>query len=178
VLGPCLTAAFYRVAAVRDAGGGLTRAISADLADVDLALALQQAGYRAVFESRSQVYAQSLIEPPASAFLRGLYAERMFWRNIGAVGWVRSLVAHPAYVMGSFASNILSRGAVSALVGRFLACCQLGHYRQHRRVIAVSNQARRPDQDGRAMLNRRIDAAHPTGHAASAGNVRAANANS
>ena len=51
VLGPCLAAAFYRVEAIRAVGGGLCRAVGSELADVDVALALKQAGYRAVFEA-------------------------------------------------------------------------------------------------------------------------------
>jgi hypothetical protein len=86
---------------------------------------------------------------------------------------------HPLYVAGSFFGNMMHLAAFTGLAGRFLACCQLGHYRQHRRVMtiaAILDQNGRATQDGRQRKGLRIDAAHPASRAASPAGARVAKA--
>ncbi len=70
--------------------------VTAELLDVDLALQIRAAGYRAVVEPSSFTYRAAAVLPTATPFAEARGAERLFWRNAPAVGWARSLALHLA----------------------------------------------------------------------------------
>ena len=161
VLGPELQASFYRRTAV-EAVGGLSVEVGDELADVELAITLQQAGFHARFEPASQIHLPNDFGPQHGPFRRGLYAERMFWRNAPAHGWVRSLAAHPwTLATGSLSSGLL--GMAPHLLGRLLGGCQWSRRRAQHQLLAELRQnppVVSPHQED-ADANRRIDASHP-----------------
>jgi cellulose synthase/poly-beta-1,6-N-acetylglucosamine synthase-like glycosyltransferase len=151
VVGPILQAAFFRRSALELLGGFSTE-VGDELADVDTALILRYAGYCSAVEPRCVVLASaSQIMPTAVGFREGLAAERLFWRTAPITGWAKSLGAHPLGVIGDFIATLPRLGAWSAMLGRFLAVCQLGKYRAHyqwlldvRRTAAALFQGMRP----------------------------------
>jgi GT2 family glycosyltransferase len=138
VLGPTSVAGFYR----RDALLALARpfdpAVTEGLIDVDTALQLQAAGYRAVVEPRSVVFRSAVESAVVSPFAAGRGAERLFWRNAPQRGLVRDLVEHVGTVLGElFARGSLGEKA-GKLLGRAAASLEIfGYRRHHRRVAAV-----------------------------------------
>jgi hypothetical protein len=94
--GPTLAAGFYR----RDllvALGGLNRAASDRLADVELAINLRELDLRTVFEPAARIIeiADPLAASHDSAFTHGRIAERLFWRSAAYVGLPLALALHP-----------------------------------------------------------------------------------
>ena len=130
VLGPCAFAAFYRAEALAAVGGGLPNVLGNDLADVQLALDLQAAGYRAVFDARAEIFADQLPVFDGRGLRHGLYAERLFWLHAGERNKFLSLCLHPFSVLGDMLAALPSPAAMLQAVGRFWACCQFGFYRQ------------------------------------------------
>lgn len=91
-LGPTAWAGFYRRSAVLDLLGGFDPAVGDRHSDVDLALRLQQAGYRAVTEARSHVTCAPV---RAKMSISDTYfAERLFWRNQARQPRPTSIAAH------------------------------------------------------------------------------------
>jgi hypothetical protein len=158
ILGPSSLAAFYR----RDALLRLPRAfepgVTDRLIDVDTALQLKAAGYRAVFEPRSIVYRGSAASAAAAPFAAGRGAERLFWRNAPTVGLVRSLVAHPVTVAAELFDSQTIGAKLARLAGRVAACAEIMKYRRHHaalralgapdRVSAVTSTGDRVRLDG------------------------------
>jgi hypothetical protein len=131
IMGPIVQAAFYRRSAL-DLVGGLPRAVGDGLADVDLALALRFAGYKATLEPQSIVRATpELLAATQSGFRHGLAAERLFWRAAPVVGWWKSLAAHPLGVLVESLQSLPRLSTLSTLVGRLIALCQLKSRRDH-----------------------------------------------
>jgi hypothetical protein len=160
ILGPELRAAFYRRAAL-EAVGGLEAAVGDELADVELALALRQAGLTVALEPESRVHESIDGAPRAGAFRRGLYAERLFWRNAPARGWTLSLLAHP-WVL---AMSLFTAGSPSSvapyLLGRLLGGCGFFAHRARREQLARLRQnPPRPALAGESEHGPRIDPAH------------------
>jgi hypothetical protein len=162
VLGPCAAAAFYSAEALSVVGGGLPNVLGNDLADVQLALELQAAGYRAVLEAGSQVMADRLPSWDGRGFQHGLYAERLFWLHASERGTALSMGLHPFAVVGDLLRTF-SPAAAMQIAGRLLASCQFGFYRQptHRKE---RKSAKLPD-------GLRVDAAHEMGSAGRATTV-------
>jgi hypothetical protein len=164
VLGPLVQAAFYRRSAL-ELLGGLQRAVGDALADIDLALALKSAGYKAVCEARSVVLAPAdgtlAASPPG--FRQGLASERLFWRAVPVVGWGRAIVVHPLGVLIEFLTTLPRLAAFTALAGRLLAACEIRSRRTHRqwlRHLEESTAALLRAEGGEHL---RIDGPH-TGH--------------
>ncbi len=130
VFGACGFAGFFRKSAL-DAVGGWSNQTGATLADVELAWSLQRSGYRAICEPAAQVYASRVPIPREGALRQGFYAERLFWRNAGSVGWIKSLAMHPFTVAADTLASLTSPAVVLRLVGRLWACCQTGYYVRH-----------------------------------------------
>jgi len=147
VTGPTLAAGFYRRDAVLDAGG-FCREVGDELADVDLALALQRIGWRAEHEEDSVV---SLRVAPTSQELswrRGRQAERLFWRNASATGWAFALVLHASALTWEMLSNFWRPALVPHLVGRLLGVCELArHLRRSRQLSAARQTGERSAQE-------------------------------
>lgn len=165
VLGPELRAAFYRRAAL-EAVGGLETAVGDELADVELALALRQAGLTVALEPESRVRQGGESAPRPGAFRRGVHAERLFWRNAPACGWTLSLLAHPwALAMSLFTAGS-PMSAAPHLAGRLLGGCDFSTHRARREQLAQLRQAPpRPARADDAEYGSRIDRAHEEGSA-------------
>jgi hypothetical protein len=136
------------------------------LLDVDTALQLQAAGYRAVVEPRSVVFRSAAQSPVVSPFAAGRGAERLFWRNAPQRGMVRDLLAHVGTVLGElFAGRTLGEKA-GRLMGRAAASLEIAAVGRPGLSFVVTSTGDRV----------RIDAAHPrsptTAKAASAADRR------
>jgi hypothetical protein len=125
VLGPTLTAAYYR----RDvllALGGFDATVGDELADVDLALAIESLGRLQICEPSSRlVRVNDPKTAPASSLASGRAAERVFWRYAARRGPISSLGLHPCAV----AADAIRRPALSmfaSLAGRAAACAEMG----------------------------------------------------
>ena len=84
-LGPDATAAFYRRSTLA-ALGGMPTDVGDELAGVELALRLQQAGYACALATECRLTYQKLTTA-AGPLQRGWHAERQFWRWAAAYGW-------------------------------------------------------------------------------------------
>lgn len=121
VLGPALGAAFYRTSALTLMREPFFAAVGSELADVDLALRLSRAGYRAMFEPRSRVIdapAPTGASPLADAWL----AERLYWRHAKHHGGVRSLPGHAGLIAAEFAACVARPLRAGCLLGRAAGC--------------------------------------------------------
>jgi hypothetical protein len=117
ILGPGLDAAFYRAAALQQVREVFSRSVGSDLADVDLALRLARAGYRAVLEPRSRVIAAAKRQrrnPLSSAWL----AERLFWRYCNDFGWGRSVASHIGVLATEAAMSVVRPLEAGRVIGR------------------------------------------------------------
>ncbi len=163
VLGPVSQAGFYRRAALELVGHFPT--IVGDLnADVDLALTLQYAGYRAVLEPRSIVEATAgdLGLASANGLLFGLNAERLFWRTAGIVGWRSAIAAHLLGTAAEFAGNLPRIGAFTTFVGRLIGACALGCHRAHRQWLLDVQRASQSLLRRTKAAHLRVDGPHPS----------------
>lgn len=170
VLGPELSAAFYRRSAL-EALGGLSEEVGDELADVELALAIGQAGWRTVLEPASRVHEASRSGVARSgAFRQGLNAERLFWRNLPARGWFGSLVTHPWVLATAPLRTGSPVGMVTHALGRLVGLGQAPFAGKHRRwlkqlreqppVLCVAqNEGAAPAEE---QISLRFDAAHDT----------------
>jgi hypothetical protein len=168
ILGPLVQAAFYRRSALEMAGG-LPGEVGDVLADVDLALALRFAGYKAVIEPQSIVRATAeLLATPRLGFRRGLAAERLFWRAAPMAGWWKSLAAHPLGMLIESLQAVPRPAALTALVGRFIAVCQVSSHRAHHQRLLDMKRAAAAMQRAERTGRLRIDAPHTPGQSVSA----------
>lgn len=151
VLGACRAAAFYRKAHL-EVLAGFDVSVGDALADVDLALRLRHAGFRAVFEPRSQVTDHAPPEPRVAAFSRARANERLFWRAAPVAGLSTALAAHLAAVAAELLLGLPTGKAIPQALGRLAACFEMGNFRRHhatleqQRLQAVLTQARLTDQ--------------------------------
>ncbi len=137
VLGPTLIAAFYRRDVLLTLPSPFDASVTDGLLDIDVALQLKAAGYRAVFEPRSVAYRNEALLPAASALASGRGAERVFWRNAQALGWIRSLAMHGFTVVGELLGRRTIGEKLLRLVGRAVGCCDILAFGRHRRALAA-----------------------------------------
>jgi hypothetical protein len=137
VLGPTLTAAFYRRETLLTLPSPFEASVTDGLLDVDLALQLKAAGYRAVFEPRSVAYLNDAQLPNPPALVSGQGAERLFWRNAPSLGLVRSVALHGFTVAGELLGRHTVGEKLLRLVGRAVGCCDIAAFRRHRRALAA-----------------------------------------
>ena len=156
VLGPCGVAAFYRAEALAAVGGGMPNVLGNDLADVQLALELQAAGYRAVFDARAEIVADHIPMFDGRGLQHGLYSERLFWLHAGERNKFLSLCLHPFSVLGDILAALPSLAALLQAAGRFWACCQFGFYRQ------PTHRQDRKAAKTKLPSGHRLDPAHET----------------
>lgn len=142
--GPDVRAAFYRRELIERLRVPALN-LGDDLTDVDFALALRQTGHRAVLEPNSRIFfPREECDPPhdessPSAFRRGLYAERLFWRNFRNPQWSHPLWNHVRVVAQAYRKAPSTKAGLLHVLGRLLASCQIGNYwRHHRRLAAVA----------------------------------------
>lgn len=133
ILGPSLQAGFYRTRILHTLGGWDTL-MGDQLADIDLALVLQDAGYRSVCAESSRVYGPKP-ETPVGSFASGRCAERLFLRHAPQQGWLRSMLAHPWTVAWNALADLPHPGAITQLFGRLVGLTE------YRRLRAGAEQA-------------------------------------
>lgn len=151
VLGPTLSAGFYRRRALVELGG-FSESVGDQLADIDLALSLHEAGWQAVVDPRSRVIVvqpQSAVE---SAWSEGWHTERLFWRHVRLQGWPLSLVCHPWVAMAAVLSDLPRGGAFLQLAGRLLACLELGTSARHTQAVQIARTAKRQVEPAPTLL--------------------------
>ncbi len=144
LLGPTLLAGFY-LRAAWERVGGLATNVGDCYADIDLALRLRLLGFGAVLE-RSSIVRAGQPRLDYGAFRDGLYAERLFLRNVTLGGWAASLLLHPFTVGGDCLSRFPNLpGALASLAGRCVAWFGLpGHLRHHRQAAGVNDEDEEP----------------------------------
>ncbi len=130
-VGPSLLAGFYRATAIESLRGAFDPYVGATLADVDLALRLQAAGFKSAFaiESVVSINSTQLDHTRVDTQQASRELERLFWRHRGQSPLAQSLAAH-AVLLGFEALSALVRrqlfatvkgrmlGAIDALLGR------------------------------------------------------------
>jgi hypothetical protein len=131
ILAASLAAAFYNRVTLQ-AVGMLGTDVGADLADVQLGLLLQRAGYRSLVDPKLHVRVPNGPLESVGAFRRGLYAERMFWQHASTVGWYRSLMAHPITV----ARDATGPHMLATLAGRAAGMVSFGSIRRRHQLLA------------------------------------------
>ena len=114
VLGPTLTAGFYRHAAIAELRG-LDEGIDDQLADLDLGLMLRMAGYRPRFDPNSRVYADLGDASQPRNFSQAMAHERLIWKHRRSLA---AALGHPIGITFEFFVNLFRGGAVSVLFGR------------------------------------------------------------
>ena len=122
-LGPDATAAFYRRSTLA-ALGGMPTDVGDELAGVELALRLHQAGYACALATECRLAYQKPVAA-TSALRRGWNAERHFWRWAAAYGWTRSLAAHALHLAGQVAAGVVQPSRFVEAVGRAAAVATL-----------------------------------------------------
>jgi len=161
VLGPTSVAGFYRRETLLSLARPFDPAVTDDLIDVDTALQLRAAGYRAVVEPRSVVFRSAAESAVVAPFAAGRGAERLFWRNAPQRGLVRDLVAHVGAVIGEvFARRTLGEKA-GRLMGRAAASLEILGYRRHHREVAAVGRPGLSFVVTSTGDRVRIDGAHP-----------------
>jgi len=115
--GPDVPAAFYRKSAL-EAVGRFSSQAADSTAGIDVALALRQAGFRCVSEPACIARADAATLCGRTGFRHGCDAERIFWRWASAHGWVRSLLAHAALLIGECIISLWHPLTIVRLVGR------------------------------------------------------------
>jgi len=156
-IGPGGFAAFYRKAAL-DLVGGLSTQLGPQQADVDLALCLATGGFTAAVEPQSRILASRDVDLPESPFRQALYDERLFLRNLPAVGRGKTLAAHAATVGLELLMSIPRPRLLSQLAGRTLAYAHLRGHARHRE--ALKELGERAIRSRPANQHLRIDHSH------------------
>lgn len=131
--GPDTLAAFYRKSAV-DELGGFSASVGGTLTGIDLALALQHAGFRCRLEPQCLAHVGALMRRE-SAFRRGRNAERLFWRWASSHGWLSSVIGHIALLAGQCVISLWRPSIVAELVGRCRGLLEATFSRRRTRSI-------------------------------------------
>jgi hypothetical protein len=138
ILGPTLAAGFYR----RDvlvALGGFELGIGEQLADVAVALAIGELGRLHVCEPTSRlVLGENHTGSKSHGFAAGRAAERLFWRYVHKRGLALSLGFHAASVLAGSLSQAPHISALTSLLGRAAALCELGAAQRHEQRLAAA----------------------------------------
>ncbi len=158
ILAASLAAAFYNRVTL-DAVGWLGTDVGAELADMQLGLLLRQAGYQSLVDPQLQVRVPNAPLEQLGCFRRALYAERMFWQHAPAVGWFRSLLAHPLTLASELAAEFPRPRILAALAGRAAGFLSLGTIRRRQQLLGqLKNSA--PVSVEPVLRTVRIDRAH------------------
>jgi len=163
-LGPELRAGFYRRETLLELAA-LNTGVGDDLADVDLALTLRAAGYRAVFEPAAKILTPSVAVGRSGGFKAGLGAERLFWRNAPLAGWGKSLLSHPAAWLADIVQVGLRPTLLTHLLGRTVALLEQASFRKRHAQLAQLAETHAASEaalanDGVSLHRLRMDLAH------------------
>jgi hypothetical protein len=137
IVAPHLFTGFYRAQALAQLGKPFSSYVG-HLADLDLGLRLKQVGLEAVFEPGSRVIVHddvTIIEP--TEFQAGRQAERLYWRNAPALGWIRGSLAHLASVGIEIAGCFRAPRRAKSLLGRLTALGEYPGYVRHWQEMAI-----------------------------------------
>ncbi len=115
--GADILAAFYRRSAW-NAVNGLNPAIKGHLSGVDLALALQFAGFSCISEPNCRVYAELDDAIGAGRLGGGRAAERLFWTWASRMGWLRAISGHAALLIKECMESVIRPSTLINLCGR------------------------------------------------------------
>jgi hypothetical protein len=144
-LGPTAVAAFYRTEALNQVGDQFDSLVGPALADVDLALRLQQGGFQAVFEPASQiVLPRETLPTEAAGRDRSRHLERLFWRHLPQTSRAASIATHALSVLGESLVGLFTMRVHKTLAGRFQGFCDslLGRARYAKRAAPASESVR------------------------------------
>lgn len=134
--GPDILAAFYRKSAI-DELGGFSPSVGEALVGVDMALALQYAGFRCRLEPQCIAHVGAMLRRE-SAFRRGRNAERLFWRWASSHGLLSSLIGHVALLAGQSAISLWRPSNIAELVGRCQGMLEATFSRRRARSIVIT----------------------------------------
>jgi hypothetical protein len=137
-VGPLLQAAFYRKTALDALGGQLPTEVGDELADVDVALLLRQAGWKIEFAQDCEVFGPPIETSKSGGLWSGLRSERLFWRHWGYGSRIVNLFSHPGAVVGELANTKSIGHAPLHVIGRLAAMLQLGGFARYRQTIAAA----------------------------------------
>jgi hypothetical protein len=173
--GPTLQAAFYRKAALEAFAGGLPNDVGDEHADVDLAVSLLRAKWLLKFEPDCRISGNSIAAIHNGGFSSGLAGERFYWRHWTEAGGISGLPAHCLTVIAEMLRCKPIWKGPAEILGRLVALCQFGHYRQHRQILAKlkstvlaaeqqqeMNAVNELDDKLISSSTRRLDAPHET----------------
>jgi hypothetical protein len=139
ILGPLLTAAFYR----RDvlvALGGFETSLGDELVDVGVALAIQSLGRLHVSEPASQLLRPSgRLDSPLAGFAVTRSAERLFCRYAAAHGWTAALAFHALTITGETILQAPRLASLQSLAGRAAAWLELGALSAYEQRLTAAN---------------------------------------
>lgn len=157
ILGPALTAGFYR----RDilvALDGFDSKVGDRFADIDLALSLQALEQLNVCEPASRVIAASEPQPRgAQRFALGRQAQRLFWRHRSSGA---ALALHPVSICLDLLSQGLASG-LATLAGRAVATLERGAARAQQERISQARQRLQELAELRATVRMPAERRHP-----------------
>jgi GT2 family glycosyltransferase len=139
-LGPTLQAAFYRKSALSALGGCLTTAVGDDLADLDVSMSLARAGWHMGIEPECRILGAAGGDLRPGGFEYGLCSERLYWRHFVEMGGVGGLFSHMIAALHDLLRSNPIWKAPAQLLGRMVAVCQLGHYRQYRQMLVAARR--------------------------------------
>lgn len=151
-LGPAHFAGFYRKGAL-DLVGGFSQSLGLCQADVDVALALRQAGMTTAIEPRCQILASDQVEQRENAWADARAEERLYRRQIAG-----AMVGH-LFVAGWDVLRAFPRPQAAArMLGRLWGALETGAHARHRhQLAALAAHAVSPVTDD---PNTRIDNSH------------------
>jgi Glycosyl transferase family 2 len=151
-LGPTIDAAFYRKSALAALGDGLPVNLGDALADIDLALGLAHAGLRNFVEPECIVFAERLTPAERSGFRAGLFAERLFLRNLPVTGWLPAFALHGLTVAGELLRSFSNGTTLTQIAGRLAAWFTLSDYRLHHHLLGVAREIVDRETADRAVI--------------------------
>lgn len=136
--GPSLAAAFYRRDALKQVGW-LATDVGSDLADIDAALSLKQAGYKCCLEPQATLWLVEKLEDNHSASLAGARgSERMIWRHAPIRGVRRTVLSRFFLVTALLFCGLVRPKLLKQSLGRILAWFEIaGHRRRWRQLDAI-----------------------------------------
>lgn len=134
VVGPLWQAAFYRTMALELLGARIPRESGTAWWDVDLALMLRHAGYRAesALSSRVLVAPAAIERTVPTGYFSGRCAEQLYRRNTAQADWVERYCLHPARCVAEALRSFWRPSAWLELAGRAAVLGQTGKVRRHR----------------------------------------------
>ncbi len=153
-IGPTIDAGFYRKTDLAALGGGFSPKVGDELADVDLALVMQQAARKTVVEPRCPLFAERLVAAKPRGFDAGLFGERLFLRNLPVSGWLPAFLLHPLVVIGELVRAVPRGATIANLAGRITAWFRMGDYRRHHQFLKAARELAQRQAAGAAVVTR------------------------